>query len=252
MKFSIVTVCFNSAEHIADALESVDSQTGVDLEHWIIDGGSQDGTQTVVAKHERPWRHLISEPDGGIYHAMNKGIRLAKGDVIGFINSDDFYASAEVLALVEEVFADEQIDACYGDLCYVEQRNVASVVRYWRSSTFKPGLFSRGWVPPHPTLFLRRRVLERYGIFDQQYRIAADFELMARLIEVHRVKTVYIPKVLVKMRLGGTTNRSWSNILKQNLEIWHALGVHRLRPSLISFLLSKLSLRARQFFAKPM
>lgn len=251
MKISIITVSFNAAHSIADTFASVAEQTYSNIEHIVVDGASTDGTLDIIERHRANIAKIISEPDCGIYDAMNKGLRLVTGDIVGFINSDDFYASPEVLARVAEVFADEHVDACYGDLCYVEQENVAKVMRYWRSSAFEPGLFSTGWVPPHPTLYLRRRVLERHGTFDLHYRIAADFELMARLIEVHRIKTVYIPQVLVKMRLGGTTNRSWSNILKQNREIWHALGALHLRPSLASFLFGKLLLRGRQFFAKP-
>jgi glycosyltransferase involved in cell wall biosynthesis len=247
----VITVCFNSAAHIADALRSVDQQTWTEREHIVVDGASRDDTLAIVEQFRQPWRRVVSEPDDGIYDAMNKGIRLASGDVVGFINSDDFYASRDVLARVAAAFSDDRVDACYGDLCYVEQDNVDKVVRYWRSSAFKTGLFATGWVPPHPTLFLRRSVLEQYGGFDLRYRIAADFELMARLIEVKRVSTVYLPEVLVNMRLGGTTNRSWSNILKQNQEIWQALGAHRLRPSLASFVLGKVVSRGKQYFARP-
>ncbi len=251
MKISIITVSFNAVHSIADTFSSVAEQTYSNIEHIVVDGASTDGTLDIIERHRANIAKIISEPDCGIYDAMNKGLRLATGDIVGFINSDDFYASPEVLARVAEVFADEHVDACYGDLCYVEQENVAKIIRYWRSSAFKPGLFSTGWVPPHPTLYVRRSVLERHGAFDLHYRIAADFELMARLIELHRIKTVYIPQVLVKMRLGGTTNHSWSNILKQNREIWHALGALQLRQSPVAFLFGKLLLRGRQFFARP-
>lgn len=251
MKISVVTVCFNSEPHIADALRSVDAQTWHDIEHIVVDGVSRDKTLQVVASFPQPWRHVVSEGDAGIYDAMNKGIRLATGDVVAFINSDDFYASPLVLALVASVFQDPSVDGCYGDLCYVRQDDVTTTVRYWRSSPHKCGEFAKGWVPPHPTLFLRRTVFERFGMFDLQYRIAADFELMARLLEVKRIKTVYLPEVLVKMRLGGTTNKSLSNIVKQNREIWRALVAHGLRPALPAFMLNKLGLRLRQFFSRP-
>lgn len=251
MKISIITVCFNSAATIADALRSVDAQTWGDREHIVVDGASRDATLQVVDAFRHPTRRVVSEPDQGIYDAMNKGIGLATGDVVGFINSDDFYASPDVLARVAAAFDDQLVDATYGDLCYVEQDNVDKVARYWRSSDFRPGMFATGWVPPHPTLFVRRSVLARHGAFDLRYRIAADFELMARLIEVHRIRTTYLPHVLVKMRLGGTTNRSWSNILRQNQEIWRALDAHQLQPSLASFVLGKLVSRGRQFLARP-
>lgn len=251
MKISIVTVCFNSAAHIADALRSVDRQTWSDIEHLVIDGASTDTTLSVVAAHPQPWRRVVSEPDHGIYDAMNKGIAASTGDIVGFINSDDFYASPTVLATVAAAFADPAVQACWGDLCYVRQDAPEQIVRYWRSSPFRAGLFARGWCPPHPTLFVRREVFARCGSFDLSYRIAADMELMARLIEVHRIRGKYIPEVLVHMRLGGTTNRSVRNIVQQNREIWRALTAHRLRPSVVSFVGRKLLSRGRQFLARP-
>ncbi len=251
MKISVVTVCFNSGAYIADALRSVDAQTWREVEHVIVDGASRDDSLAIVDSFRQPWRRVVSERDAGIYDAMNKGIRMATGEVVGFINSDDFYASDAVLERVASVFEDPQVDACYGDLCYVQQNNVKAVVRYWRSSAYRPGQFGRGWVPPHPTLFLRRSLFARYGAFDLSYPIAADFELMARLFEVHRIKTVYLPQVLVKMRLGGTTNRSIGNIVKQNREIWRALAAHHLQPSPLKFIAGKISSRGRQFFTRP-
>ncbi len=217
----------------------------------MVDGASSDATLDVVGAHTQSWRHVVSEPDDGIYDAMNKGINLASGDVIGFINSDDFYASPTVLEIVAAAFVDPEVQACWGDLCYVKQHQPSRIVRYWRSSLFLPGAFARGWCPPHPTFFVRREVLERFGAFDLNFRIAADMELMARLIEVHRIRAVYIPQVLVHMRMGGTTNRSLRNILRQNREIWAALKLHRLNPSLPSFIGRKLAARARQFMARP-
>ncbi len=251
MKLSVITVCFNSAEHIADALRSVDAQTWPDVEHWVIDGASRDDTLGIVNAHPKPWRHVVSERDNGIYDAMNKGIRLSRGAVIGFINSDDFYASADTLAKVAAVFADPSVDASYGDLCYVKRDKPDQVVRYWRSSVFRPGLFRNGWCPPHPTLFVRRRVFERFGGFDLAYPIAADVELMARFIEVHRVKTHYLPEILVNMRTGGATNHSWPGILMQNREIWRAMKAHQMRPTLLRFVAGKLLARGRQFLSRP-
>jgi len=248
---SIITVCFNSADHISDALRSVDLQSWPDIEHLVIDGASSDDTLRIVERHPQPWRRVVSEPDRGIYDAMNKGIRLSHGDVVGFLNSDDFYPSDRVLETIAAAFRDEGIDACYGDLCYVKPDDVASVVRYWCSSAFSPGLFLHGWCPPHPTLYVRRRVYERFGDFDLRYRIAADVELMMRFLEVHRINALYIPEVLVHMRTGGTTNRSVSNIMRQNLEIWRALKDHGLRPSVSSFVAGKLLSRGKQFLTRP-
>jgi glycosyltransferase involved in cell wall biosynthesis len=251
MKISVVTVCFNSAAHIADALRSVDMQTWPSLEHVVVDGASRDATLGVVNAYPQPWRHMISEPDGGIYDAMNKGMHLATGDVIGFINSDDFYASPDALAKVAKVFEDPAVDACWGDLCYVKQDQPDQVVRYWRSSEFRPGLFRTGWCPPHPTLFVRRRVYERLGGFDLGYSIAADMELMARLLEVHRINARYLPTLLVKMRTGGASGHNWRSILLQNQEIWRAMKTHQLRPALLPFVGGKLLARSRQFLSRP-
>jgi glycosyltransferase involved in cell wall biosynthesis len=251
VKISIITVAFDSELYIADALRSVDQQSWREREHWVVDGASSDATLDVVGGHARLWRHVVSEPDDGIYDAMNKGVDLARGDVVGFLNSDDFFASSTALDKVAAVFADPEVQACWGDLCYVKQHEPSKIVRFWRSSSFVPGSFARGWCPPHPTFFVRREVLERFGAFDLNFPIAADMELMARLIEVHRIRSVYIPHVLVHMRMGGTTNRSLRNIWQQNREIWAALKLHRLNRSLLSFVGRKLVARARQFMSRP-
>jgi len=251
LKISIITVCYNSDKTIADTLRSARSQTHTNIEHIIVDGGSKDETLAVVAAEVMPSHKLVSEKDKGIYDAMNKGIALATGDVIGFINADDFYASAAVLATVAAVFEKSGADSCYGDLCYVSQTDPTRTVRYWRSKDFVPGLFEAGWCPPHPTFFVRRTVYERLGGFDLSFKIAADFELMARYLEASRITSCYIPEVLVKMRLGGTTNKSLGNILKQNGEIRQALKQLGLRFSLSKFLLPKLVSRAMQFVRRP-
>lgn len=251
MKISVITVAYNSAATIADTLKSVDAQRGADLEHLIVDGGSRDLTLSVVTAYTQPWRCVVSEPDHGLYDAMNKGLRAARGDVIGFINSDDLYPNPQVLATVAAAFdADPSLDAVYGDLCYVKQDDTTQVVRYWRSSPYQPGLFRRGWVPPHPTFFVRRAVYERLGGFDLNYRLAADWELLARFIEVAGIRTRYLPGVLVHMRLGGATNRSIGNVWRQNREIWRAAKAHGLQPSIGGFALGKLLSRGRQFVTR--
>ena len=248
MLMSVITVAYNSASTIGDTLDSVSSQNYPKVQHVVIDGCSTDGTLNIIETKGKHVATLISERDKGIYDAMNKGLSLATGEVIGFLNSDDFYPRADVFSRVAQAFVDEpQLEAIYGDLCYVKQFDTSKVLRFWRSSDYKPGLFVRGWVPPHPTFFARKHVYERFGGFDLSYRIAADWELLARLIEVKRIKTRYLPEVLVHMRLGGTTNRSWSNVWKQNKEIWHAMKALGLNPSLASFVLGKLWSRSRQF-----
>ena len=251
MKITVITVTYNSAATVVDTLQSVAAQSHPDIEHLIIDGGSTDDTLALVQSHGPHVARVVSERDHGIYDAMNKGLALATGEVVCFLNSDDFYPSTTVLASVCKSLNEETFDAVYGDLCYVKQDNVRLIVRFWRSSPFKPGLFSQGWCPPHPALFVRRAVYQRFGGFDLRFPIAADMELMARLLEVHRVRSIYINKVLVHMRMGGTTNRSLRNIIQQNREIWGALKLHRLTPSLPSFIGRKLFARARQFLARP-
>ena len=248
---SLITVCFNSEEHIADTLRSVDSQTWRHREHIIVDGSSTDGTLRTVDRHRRDWRRVISEPDRGIYDAMNKGLALAQGEVVGFINSDDFYASADALARVGQAFTDPSVDACYGDLCYVGRDQPNQVVRYWRSSEFRPGLFRTGWCPPHPTFFVRRHVYERLGGFNLGYRMGNDVELMARFLEVHRIRTLYLAELLVKMRMGGASNQSWRAVLLQNREIWRAMQDLHMKPALLPFVGGKLLWRGRQFLSRP-
>jgi len=251
MKISIITVCYNSEKTIGDTLVSVRKQDYDNIEHIIVDGLSTDSTLAVVAAEGAHVKKVVSEKDKGIYDAMNKGIALATGNVIGFINADDFYPSPDVLTVVAAAFSASGTDCCYGDLCYVRQDDVSKTVRYWRSAPFVPGNFGVGWCPPHPTFFVRREVFARLGGFDLSFKIAADFELMARYMEAAHISSHYIPKVLVKMRLGGTTNRSLSNVFKQNVEIRRALLKIGSQSSLIGFLLNKIFIRALQFFRRP-
>ena len=190
------------------------------------------------------------DPADGIYDAMNKGVWLATGDGIGFINFDDFYASPTVFEAVVRVFQDSVVLVCRGDLCCVRQHESSKIVLYWRSPSFVPGSFARGWCPPHPTYFVKREVLARFGASDLNFPVAADMELTARLIEVHRIRAVYFPQVPVHMRMGCTTNHSLRNIWQQNCEIWAALKLHRLNPSLLSFVGRKLMARAQQCMSR--
>lgn len=251
MKISIVTATFNSASVLPDCLASVAAQTHPDVEHIVIDGASTDGTLDVLAAHRERLAAVVSERDGGIYDAMNKGIARATGDIVGLLNSDDFYVGPDVLARVAATFAAEPVDVCYGDLCYVDALQTNRVARYWRSSPFVPGRFSLGWCPPHPTFFVRRSAYERFGLFDLRYRIAADVEFMMRLLEVHRLRSRYLPGVLVRMRLGGTTNKSLRNVVRQNREVLQALRMHGLPAGAGPFFGHKIVSRALQFLRRP-
>jgi glycosyltransferase involved in cell wall biosynthesis len=245
MKISIITVAYNSAETIADTLSSVAHQSYHNYEHLVIDGNSKDSTVQVVNAHRHPNLILTSECDSGIYDAMNKGLSLANGEVIGFLNSDDFYADTNVLEKVAAVFQDKSVEACFADLVYVMPDN-RHVVRYWKSRPYIKGDFAKGWCPAHPTFYIRRSALQRLGCFDRSFKLAADVEFMMRYLEHGSVKSVYIPHVFVRMRLGGITNRSWGNVWKQNQEIFAALIKNKVPFSLVKFWVHKLYDRAWQ------
>ena len=252
MKITIITVAFNAAETIADTLRSVSEQTYEDIEHILIDGASKDATLSVAKAHGAHLAKCISEPDRGIYDAMNKGIAMATGDVIGFLNADDFYASRDAVKTIAAAFTDPDIDACYGDLLYVSKTNPSSIVRYWRSSIYERGSFRKGWCPPHPTFFVRRKVYEINGGFSLEYKIAADAEIMFRLLEVKRIKATYIPKTIVKMRTGGESNKSIRNVISQNREIIRFMNTSNgKKVSLVYFLWHKTFSKVTQFIARP-
>jgi glycosyltransferase involved in cell wall biosynthesis len=251
MKISIITVCLNSEGTIRDTIDSVISQDYSPIEYIIIDGDSTDATLDVVREFGNDVSLIISEPDGGIYDAMNRGIKLASGDIIGFLNSDDFYSSSSSLTQVMEVFRNTSTMSCYGDLCYVDKQDTSKINRYWKSSQFIPGNFSRGWCPPHPTFFVRSEIYQKYGDFDLSYKIAADIELMMRFLEHQSIPVEYIPEILVNMRMGGETNKSVKNIFLQNIEIWNALKQHDLKPTLFGFTSGKVFSRSKQYITRP-
>ena len=238
LKVSVITVCYNSAAHIEWTIRSVLGQTYPNMEYIIVDGGSGDGTIKIIQKYEPlfdgnlTW---ISEPDEGIYDAMNKGIGLAGGDIIALINSDDFYCCPAAIEKMAAVFNNSSdIEGCYCDVAYVARDDPAAIKRLW----IEPGggFFSRleyGWLPCHPALFLKKRVYDRYGVFDTSYRIAADSELMYRLIGKHGIKTAHRPEVLIKMRVAGISNSSARAILRANRECFRAMKENRIFPYLV-------------------
>jgi glycosyltransferase involved in cell wall biosynthesis len=252
LKISIITVSYNSGSTIEDTIKSVANQRYPNIEYIIVDGLSTDNTLEIVRRYPNIVTKIISEIDGGIYDAMNKGIALCTGGIIGLINSDDILADDSVLQRVSDVFAnDPAIDACYGDLCYVKCDDLSKVVRYWRSNAYQRGLFKKGWVAPHPTLYVRNNIYEKYGGFDLRYPIAADFELILRLFEVNHIKTAYIPHVLVKMRIGGTSSKDLKTIYIQNREIWQALRSHNANSSFMTFAAFKFWSRILQLLKRP-
>jgi glycosyltransferase involved in cell wall biosynthesis len=249
MKISIITVSYNSAATIQDTINSIANQTYSDIEHIIVDGNSTDGTVRLVQSACSVTK-FISEPDNGIYDAMNKGIALATGDVIGTLNADDFYIDDDVLNKIAAVFADPSIDACYADLIYVEAEDTNQIVRYWQSRPYVPGLFKRGWMPAHPTFFVRRHLYEELGNFDLAFKIQSDFELTMRFLEIYRIKSAYLPKILVKMRIGGVSNNSLKTILKGNIEAYRACKKNNLSITPL-FNLQKIASRIPQFLKRP-
>ena len=220
MKFSLITVTFNSGMTLRDTIQSVLSQSYDDIEYIIIDGLSTDDTMDIIKEYEPQFSgrmHWVSEEDCGLYDAMNKGFNYATGDIIGIINSDDLLADPTAIAKVVRCFeTDETIDAVYADLYYVSRFDTSKIIRHWVSGRQRD--FAKGWHPAHPTFYVKREVYQKYGIFDLSFKFAADFELMLRLIEKNGIKLFYLPEPLVRMRLGGTTSKNWVNIKQGNLE----------------------------------
>ena len=231
MKLSIITVTYNSERTLRDTMESILSQTFQDFEYIIVDGASKDATLDIIREYEPRFQgriRYLSEPDKGIYDAMNKGFAMATGDIIGILNSDDFYTSDDVLQAVVDGFAGEYVDAVYADIHFVNTDDLTKCVRYYSSSVFRPWMMRFGMIPAHPSFYCRKAVYDQYGFFDTNYRIAADFEILLRLIFIHRIRTRYIKKDFVTMRLGGASTTgygSWSLIMKEHLQIMKRHGV---------------------------
>lgn len=223
MKFSIVTAVYNRVETITEAVHSLLGQTYQTVEHVIQDGGSTDGTLELLKRLPYESILLRSERDGGIYDAINRGIKRASGDVVGLMHSDDFYASPTVLEKVAEAMRDSTIDGVYGDLQYVSASDPSQVIRHWRSGQYTRSKIAWGWMPPHPTLYLRREVFDRWGLYDTSYRIAADYDAILRYLVKGNIRLGYIPEVLVKMRVGGESNRSLERILCKSREDLRAI-----------------------------
>ncbi|HEX7812191.1 MAG TPA: glycosyltransferase family 2 protein [Burkholderiales bacterium] len=249
-RITVITVCFNSVATIADTLSAVAMQRNSDYEHVVVDGASADGTVELVRNFSPKVARLISEPDRGLYDAMNKGIAAATGNYIGFLNSDDVYANPDVLAKVAKALESGPVDAVHGDLLYVSAADTGKVIRYWKSKPYHPGAFEAGWHPAHPTLFVRTELLRGLGGFDTSYRYHADFDLMVRLFIERRISSAYIPEVLVRMRTGGQSNRSIGNIVRGNRESYQIARRTGIAVSPLWFA-RKLCNRIPQFIRRP-
>lgn len=249
MKISIVTVAYNSAATISDTLLSVAQQTHPDIEHIVVDGASRDGTLAVLRAKGSHVAKLVSEPDGGIYDAMNKGLALASGDFVGFLNADDMLATTGVVASIAAAAAAPDVGAVCGDLVYVRKDSPMAVVRYWRCGSFSQSRLRHGWMPPHPTLYVRRSLLNELGGFDTRLRIAADYDFILRYLKHPNLQVAYVPKVLVRMRLGGASNRSLQAMLRKSREDLVALRQNQIGGLLT--LLCKNARKVPQFFSTP-
>ena len=223
MKISIITATFNSEFSIVDCINSVYNQSYDDVDHIIIDGKSTDQTVELINNNNNRVKLLISDLDNGIYDAMNKGIDLSNGDIIGILNSDDVYFNNDVLSKIAIFFKNnDAIDAVYGNLVYVKRNDINKIVRYWQSFDYNNNFFEYGNVPPHPTLFIRKSVYLKHGKFNTEFKLAADYEFMLRILKVKGINSIHLNFTMVKMRLGGATNKNIANVIKQNIEIYNA------------------------------
>lgn len=230
MKVSIITVSYNSAATIEDTIRSVVSQTYSNIEYIIIDGASKDRTSEIVQSYQSGVSVFLSEKDKGIYDAMNKGVALAKGDIIGILNSDDFYSDENVISDVVRQMQESGADVLYADLDYVDQQDTKKVVRRWKAGAYREGIFKQGWMPPHPTFFIRREAYEKFGTYNLTLRSAADYELMLRMLHKHKLRVTYLSRTIIHMRTGGQSNVTLKNRIKANMEDRLAWKMNDLKP----------------------
>lgn len=247
MKISIITVCYNSAKTIEDTILSIKEQTYPNIEYIVIDGLSKDNTLEIVQKYNDVVSVLVSEKDNGLYDAMNKGISLATGDVVGILNSDDLFCDNQAIEKVMNIFnQDPNLDSVYADIYYVNQNDTNKIVRKWR--TGKQRKFSNGWHPAHPTFYVKKEIYNKYGSFNLKYKLASDFEIMLRFLENHKISTKYLEEPLIKMRLGGETNKSIKNILNQNVECIQAFKENKVHVNTTFYPIKRILPKLKQFF----
>jgi glycosyltransferase involved in cell wall biosynthesis len=248
LRVSIITATFNSAATVAETMRSVEEQDYAPIEHIVVDGHSQDNTLNIVQRYPHT-STVITEKDDGIYDAMNKGIRASTGDIIGILNSDDIYAHNGVISKIVRAFEDPAIQACYADLQYMDQQNTSRITRTWKSGNYHTGSFYWGWMPPHPTFFVRKSVYEKVGLFETSLQSAADYEMMLRILVKHHLPAAYIPQVIVKMRTGGMSNSSVRNRIRANREDRKAWRINDLKPYFFTLYLKPLR-KITQFLKK--
>ncbi len=241
MRVSIITVTFNSEKYLADCIDSVRRQDYADIEHIIIDGNSKDNTVRIIKRHEAYISSWISEPDKGMYDAINKGMALASGDIIGVLNSDDMFASANVISEIVACFRRTGTDSVYGDLVYVDPSITTKVCRYWKGLSYNRDRFKTGWMPAHPTFYIRRSLVEEFGGYETHYFTAADYEFMARYLYFLKISACYLPKMIVKMRNGGISNGNLYRRLRANRRDYLAMKKNRIPFAFIVSILKPLS-----------
>ena len=246
---TIITVAYNASETIGATIKSVLNQTYINVEYIVIDGCSTDGTIDIVKNFADDRMVFISEPDKGIYDAMNKGIGLATGKIVGILNSDDFYANVNVIENVVANFNETNCEALYGNLLYVDAVDTRKIIRTWVAGNYKHTNFLQGWMPPHPTFFVLRNVYAKYGLFNLALKSAADYELLLRFLYKHKIRANYLPKTLVHMRTGGMSNRNIGNRIKANLEDRKAWKMNNIKPRFYTLFLKPLR-KISQFFIK--
>jgi glycosyltransferase involved in cell wall biosynthesis len=247
MKVSIITVTYNSAEFLEECICSVKNQDYPDIEHIIIDGGSVDATLDIIKRYEGKNVKWISEKDNGMYDALNKGMKLATGDIVGALNSDDVFASSDVVTEIVNSFCNSRIDSVYGDIVYVSQSNTKKVIRYWEGYSYNRDRFRYGWMPAHPSFYVRRELVEELGSYESHYYTAADYEFMLRYLYHYRISAQYIPKLIVKMRVGGASNKTLSARLRANRRDYLAMKKNHVPLPFIASIL-KLIIKVRQYY----
>jgi glycosyltransferase len=247
MKVSLITVTYNSAAYLQDCIDSVVRQRYPDIEHIVIDGGSSDGTLDIIKKYDNHIAKWVSEKDNGMYDAINKGIAMATGDIVGILNSDDMLASNDVVQAIVDSFNDHQLDAVYGDLVYVTKSNTNKVVRLWQGLPYKRYRFRYGWMPAHPTFYLRREIIDQFGGYESHYFTAADYEFMARYLYRYRISAMYLNKLIVKMRVGGQSNVTFKSRLRGNRRDYLAMKKNKIPLPFLASVLKPI-IKLRQYY----
>jgi len=246
MRISIITVTYNSAQTISACIDSVNNQTYPNIEHIIIDGASKDKTVEIIKMQPNKVEKLISERDNGIYDAMNKGITMATGDIIGILNSDDLLYDTNVLEKIANAFQSNNINCCFGNLVFFNQKG--EIVRKWHSRPFEKGIFSKSWTPAHPTFYCKKELYEKHGLYKTDYKIAADVELMLRFLEVKEVRSLFLNEYLVKMQAGGISNNGLKSTIIITQEMKRAFQENGLHFNLLKYLFFK-ALKLKEFIA---